>query len=227
MPERLLSTIFFDVGGTLFTAEPPVEVIFKEACEEFGYGVDVRALPMAFIHAEKRTRVHAPRTPAEEKAYFLEYNVHAMAHLGFTITPEESRSINQAFNERLVMDVYGDVAGVLQTLREDGKLLAIVSNEVPSIRTRLEEVGLTAHFDEMVLSSEVGASKPDPRIFETALRRTASDPRTTAHVGDTYEVDVVGAQSAGILPVLIDRRRRHDSPDCLVIRDLRELLDLV
>ena len=52
-------------------------------------------------------------------------------------------------------------------------------------------------------------------------------PREAVHVGDTYEDDVMGARSAGLRPILVDREDRHPEADCLRVRNLREVEALV
>lgn len=49
---------------------------------------------------------------------------------------------------------------------------------------------------KMVISQEVGVSKPDPRIFEIALEGT--DPKDALMIGDGVGSDVAGANNAGV-----------------------------
>ncbi len=73
-------------------------------------------------------------------------------------------------------------------------------------------------------SAEVGLEKPDPRIFHAATERLGMAPGDCAYVGDIYEIDVVGAERAGMRPVLIG-----DGPapeGVLRVPDLGALLSL-
>ena len=51
--------------------------------------------------------------------------------------------------------------------------------------------------DDLIISSEVGASKPDAHIFATAARRAGARPEECLHVGDDEHFDRHGAQCAG------------------------------
>ena len=88
------------------------------------------------------------------------------------------------------------------------------------------ELGLEPYLDFVVTSGEVGADKPEPLIFLTALQRAGVDASQAVHVGDQYNLDVLGARGVGITPILIDR---YDlSPqvsDCLRIHRLTELAE--
>ena len=95
---------------------------------------------------------------------------------------------------------------LLERLKKEVKI-GIVSNNI------LEEQLLKLHYlrmdrfvDELVVSEEVGAAKPDPKIFEIALRRLGGDPDRSVMVGDSYETDIRGAQAAGIKTVWLNRR---------------------
>jgi FMN phosphatase YigB (HAD superfamily) len=70
----------------------------------------------------------------------------------------------------------------------------------------LSEHEIGGYFDSVTVSDEVGASKPDPRIFRAALEGTGLEPHEVVHVGDSPE-DVKGAMAAGIQPILISRDR--------------------
>jgi FMN phosphatase YigB (HAD superfamily) len=60
-----------------------------------------------------------------------------------------------------------------------------------------------------------------------ALERLGASAEETLFVGDDYRLDIVGARAAGITPVLIDRNARFLETDCLKIRRMDELLEIV
>ncbi len=70
-------------------------------------------------------------------------------------------------------------------------------------------MGLTGHVDFAVTSGETGVEKPDRRIFEAALVKAGVEADEAALVGDQLESDIYGAESAGLLPILIDRYNGH------------------
>jgi putative hydrolase of the HAD superfamily len=100
---------------------------------------------------------------------------------------------------------YPDAAPALGRLRQLGVRTAVVSNWDVSLRNILAEIGLGGLVDDIVVSAEVGARKPDPAIVEAALRRLRCPARKALMVGDSPETDVAAAQAAGVRPVLVDR----------------------
>jgi putative hydrolase of the HAD superfamily len=100
---------------------------------------------------------------------------------------------------------YPDVAPALGRLRLLGIRSAVVSNWDVSLPDVLAEVGLGGLVDEIVVSAEVGARKPDPEIVGVALRRLRCPARKALLVGDSPETDVAAARAAGVRAVLVDR----------------------
>jgi HAD superfamily hydrolase (TIGR01549 family) len=94
-------------------------------------------------------------------------------------------------------------AEVLTTLRGRGYRIAVVSNADGRVRGLLESAGLSRLLEFVVDSAEVGVEKPDPRIFHAATERLGLEPYECAYVGDIYEIDVVGAERAGLSAILV------------------------
>ncbi|ADB61773.1 HAD-superfamily hydrolase, subfamily IA, variant 1 [Haloterrigena turkmenica DSM 5511] len=62
----------------------------------------------------------------------------------------------------------------------------------------LEQFGVRERFDSITTSEEVGRTKPDPEIFETALAKAGVAPERSLMIGDRYDHDVKGADEMGI-----------------------------
>ena len=77
--------------------------------------------------------------------------------------------------------------------------IAIVSNNIlDEQQEKLRFCGLDQFVDELVVSAEVGVSKPDPEIFRVAINRLGVSAQQTVMVGDSWAADVEGARAAGI-----------------------------
>ena len=88
-------------------------------------------------------------------------------------------------------------------------------------------LGLAEYFDVILDSAVEGVEKPDRRYFELALSRAGATPDTTVHVGDFYNIDVVGARNAGLQAILVDERDQYRDADCPRIRSIAELPALI
>jgi putative hydrolase of the HAD superfamily len=122
--------------------------------------------------------------------------------------PERARSaadLRGALLASLRFRAYPEVPGVLDELRELGVARVVVSNWDVSLRAVLDETGLARMLDGLVISAEVGASKPDPAIFARALAVAGVSAGEALHVGDTAAADLAGARAAGIRALHLDR----------------------
>jgi len=101
--------------------------------------------------------------------------------------------------------LYPEALACLERRRKLGSLGLITNGSSISQRGKLETTGITDWFDFVIISGEVGWTKPDPRIFEHALSRQANERRECVFVGDSLKHDIAGAAGVGLPAVWIDR----------------------
>ena len=119
---------------------------------------------------------------------------------------------------------FPDVLPALETLAKRYAVVAVTNGNA-----NLQEIGLRHLFHDVVTAVDVGAAKPAPIIFDEAVRRAGVMPAEVLHVGDSPEIDVVGAASAGLRTAWMNRNG-DDWPEHLPHPDLTvatvdELLD--
>jgi len=107
--------------------------------------------------------------------------------------------------------VYSDVAEYLPRWHVRGIKLAVVSNFDQRLIPLLEQLGLAELMDAVVVSSMVGAAKPDPLPFRCALEQLHLKASDVWHIGDS-PADEVGAAAAGVRCLLIRRSQRSAGP---------------
>ncbi|HWP68020.1 MAG TPA: HAD family hydrolase, partial [Rectinemataceae bacterium] len=100
---------------------------------------------------------------------------------------------------------YPHVPGVLERLTSKGKRLGVISNWDPSAKPILSNLDLLDRFEIVVISSEVGVSKPDERIFRIALEQAGIAPERCLYVGDNFYDDAVGASAVGMKSLIVNR----------------------
>jgi putative hydrolase of the HAD superfamily len=212
----MVKAILLDALGTLLGFEPPAPHLQAELHRR-GYVIS-RAEAERAIRAEiAYYRAHIDEGRDRESLLGLRVRCARAMELD---VPEAAAL--DALLAALRFYAYPDSAPALVALRERGIKLVVVSNWDWSLHERLAETGLTPLLDGALASAEVGAAKPDPAIFEAALRLTGTTPDQTWHVGDTPAADVEGARAAGITPVLIAR----DGGAPGAVRSLAELIPL-
>ena len=107
--------------------------------------------------------------------------------------------------------------------------LTIVSNGFIEVQQRkMESSGIERYFSHIVLSENVGALKPDKRIFEHALLLNGAQPHEVIMIGDNFEADICGAQNAGIDTIYFNPKEKPipetQKPPTFHIKSLKEAM---
>jgi putative hydrolase of the HAD superfamily len=92
-------------------------------------------------------------------------------------------------------------SALLDRLRGRGLATGVLSNFDRRLPGILAGLGLLERLDAVVLASDAGAAKPDPRAFAAALRRLGVAPAEALFVGDDAARDLEGARRAGLRAV--------------------------
>jgi putative hydrolase of the HAD superfamily len=197
--------VFFDAAGTIIHAEPSVQAMYARALRGRGVEVDPGRVGERFFSAWDRMREEAHGRPpygttAEGARQWWREVVRR------TYEPwEDEVEVDGIFEELWeyfarpeAWRVYGDVRPCLDALDGRGVRLGLISNWDVRLPRVLRGLGLWERFEVRVISFEVGAEKPDGRIFREALRRAHLEPEQALHVGDSREGDLLGARRAGM-----------------------------
>jgi putative hydrolase of the HAD superfamily len=191
-----IRAVLFDLDGTLYDRDA---TIVELAHDQF-----------AAFHDQLQARVDERRFTTR----FIELDDHGYASrsdvysrladefgLENWLTIDLERHFWEAYGRRC--EISADTWHTLRTLRAAGKSLGIVTNGQTEWQSRkIEGLGLGSMFDVVLISEKEGLRKPDVRIFDRARERCGVDhPWEAMFVGDHPEVDVAGAQAAGMVAV--------------------------
>jgi len=202
--------VLFDYSGTLFRLEEDdswfagMELIDADGRRAVDEHVQTELM-------ERLTQPTGGRVQTTDEAYQtwldrdLTPHLHREAYLhvlrGSGLPDHHARSLYDRVVDPASWTPYPDTVEVLRSLREHKVKTAVVSNIAFDVRPAFQSAG--AHADEFVLSFEVGAVKPDPRIFAVALERLGVAPCDAIMVGDSEENDGA-ARALGCDFVLVD-----------------------
>jgi len=229
----MIKAIFFDFYNTLISFDPPRQQLQVIACREFGIEVNPKAIPRGYWFADdfmSRENARSPihrRSPEEERSFWADYEAIILEKAGMEVSKELALRIftrARQLDRKLIL--FDDVLPILNTLKNKGMVLGLVSNLNRGLDGHCQELGLTPYMDFALTSSEIGAEKPHPPIFLAALERAGVSASEAIHVGDQYHSDILGAKSVGINPLLLDRDGFWENvEDCPRIRSLAEVVN--
>jgi putative hydrolase of the HAD superfamily len=199
----MLKVITFDAGNTLIRLSRPVGATYAEVAKRFGADLNPGDLEPGFRAAWKTVPrlpdVPGPR-PDDGRTWWREVVAHTFATAGAKVEPFDDffDAIYREFALPGIWRLEPGALELLQDLRTSGFRLGIISNFDLRLREILKHVGALDLFEQIIVSSQVGADKPSPRIFEEALRRFAVEPTELLHVGDDEVADGEGARAIGV-----------------------------
>ena len=98
---------------------------------------------------------------------------------------------------------------LLAALKPRVRIAVVSNNLLEEQQGKLRQCGFDPYIDALVVSEQVGVSKPDPRIFAIALERLGCAAADAVMIGDSWSADVEGARAAGIRAIWFNRT---DSP---------------
>jgi putative hydrolase of the HAD superfamily len=225
----MIRGVFFDAGNTIVF---PDYGVYQGIANSFGLDVSIDNV----VEAEALARSTFDRAVAERSeegvhGYWPVYYTPFYLHLGVPAAEvpraiEMTREANDA-GLGIWREPVDGFDSTMDSLSGRDVVLGIVSNSDGRLEDRLGEIGIRDRFDFVIDSMIVGVSKPDPRIFHMALDAASLPPSEVVYVGDYYAVDVIGARTAGITPVLFDPYGAYEDVDCAVMKEFGDILDLI
>ncbi|HFU7054428.1 TPA: HAD family hydrolase [Bacillus cereus] len=86
----------------------------------------------------------------------------------------------------------------LNHIKSHFKIGIITNGSTHRQKAKIINTNLNNYFDTIIISEEVGLSKPDKRIFELALNKLNVQPEDVLFIGDDLEKDIAGPQNVNI-----------------------------
>ncbi len=208
-PVVAVTTVLFDLDDTLFDHAATARAALAATAAD---RPTLQAVPLAELYqrySDLLEEMH-PRVMSGQLSYL------AARELRFQqlLAPYERGAsaadsgalaeLHYGHYQRLRQPVAGALA-LLQRLKPAHKIGIVTNNRTQEQREKLRFLGMESLVDALITSEDVGVLKPDPAIYQVALRRLQASPAQTVMVGDNWQADVVGALVVGIRPLWLNR----------------------
>lgn len=210
---RLPAALTFDLDGTLIDPASG-EAALHQTCDELA--LVLPELDSERLLAANRRAWGAYWPTAEAQwvggqlsgaALSLEVWRRTFAECGHSdrVLPSMARDLH-ARRSIEATRVFTDVLPFLRQVQSRFRTALITNGASDTQRPAVQAAGIGPYFETIIVSSEVGAAKPDPTIFRIALDELGVAAEDAWHVGDSLSADVAGARAAGMTAVWLNRR---------------------
>lgn len=201
-----IRAVTFDLDDTLWDVEPAIERAERDLrawldanCPDMAKRYDRNAL----FEVRGEIVAKTPRLQHDVSELRVQVLKTALVRTGRE-APEAERLARAGFevflSSRHAIEYYEHAVEVLRILRRRYVIGALTNGNAD---VRRLDVGPLFHF--AIQAGDVGSSKPEPAMFEEAMRRTRLRPSEIVHVGDHLVNDVAGAKRLGWRTVWVNR----------------------
>jgi putative hydrolase of the HAD superfamily len=233
--------VCFDAGFTLIQPRQTVADNLAEVLETHGHRAGPEDIRRAWEAADAWfwETYHQPgnaswTNDADIEATWRRYHSLMLQHLGFGDREHELiDAIIQGHLSATAWLPYPDTIPALELTRDHPSRggrppprIAVISDFGSALADVMQAVGLAPYIDLLLISAVEGLAKPASEFFALACARAGVVAADAVMIGDSYRADVVGARSAGLDAVLLDRNGTAGETDVPVAGSLPEAIEL-
>jgi putative hydrolase of the HAD superfamily len=225
--------IFFDLDRTLWDFDAAAEVAFERIYEKY----NLKSLGIPNAH-----EFHEVYHPLNERLWEL-YREDKITkdNLNRTrfVLPLEHYGIHDTdladhlsedyvyWSPRIVRLVPGTME-LLDYLKPKYHLHLITNGFQEVQHIKLSGSGLEPYFETLTVSEEVGVKKPNPGIFQYALRKAHATVEESLMIGDEMAVDIDGASAIGMDTVFLNlKSEKVEGKSTFEVHDLLKIRELL
>jgi putative hydrolase of the HAD superfamily len=192
---RSIHCVAFDAVGTLITPFPSVAEVYQAAARQGGIELSAPEIRERFVRAlRSRTLLET-----SEQAEYQFWQATVADVLGPVRNPEQCfQNLYEHFGRPESWRLAPQAAETITRLQQQGIDICVASNFDSRLRTVMQGIPELSGIRTVIISSEVGWRKPDPRFYQALLARLPCAAAQVLMVGDDYELDIVPAQNLGL-----------------------------
>ncbi len=219
------STFLLDLDHTLLDSDTSEIAAYTRTLRNQGIGD-----PMVYFPTYKR--INLGLWAAVERGEMLPGDVRAMR---FELLLEElgvAGDVARMADDFVIGfatfgDLYPGARDVLERLAASASL-ALITNGLSEVqRPRIERLGIEKYFNAIVISAEVGVTKPGTKIFDIAFGELGGPSKdTVVMVGDSLSSDIKGGANYGVATCWYNPNGKAAGPADVITHEIKSLQEL-
>lgn len=227
----MITTILWDVDGTLLNFEAAEKAAIRALFQEFGFGVCTDEMLKRYsqinkIYWERLERKEVTRQEVLEGRF---RDFFAEEGLDVSAAPEFNECYQTSLGDTIVF--YDDSYEIVKSLRGKVKQYVVSNGTITAQTKKIRVSGLGELMDGIFLSEQLGVEKPDVHFFEQVFAQTGLTDKTQIMiVGDSLSSDILGGNNAGIITCWYNPEHKQSKNSVRIdyeITDLHEIYNLI
>jgi len=219
----MIKAFVFDVDNTLYSFDAAHKIAFQSLSDYANRAFGLSTAQFADLHhtGDLLLREHLGSECAAVHNRLIRYQL-MLEQIG---QPLSHAPVMASLYWSTLLEAMSPMPGAVECfrrLKDSGFTIGIGTNMTADYQyAKLQRLGLLDLVDFIVTSEEVGAEKPDRKLFDYCVKKAGCLAHECAFVGDSFPHDVLGAEAAGLKPVWL--HADASDADCVQIVSLAEL----
>lgn len=217
--------VFFDLDHTLWDFDANSNQSFLYIFKQYDISVDFEKFVNYYYPInEKYWKLFRDDKVSKEDLRLGRLN-DTFAKLNYRVNAEMIVLLSEAYIDNL-SNYNALIEGSLEILNylSPKYKLHIITNGFEEVQSKkMQKSGLGSYFKNVITSEQVGVKKPNPAIYNFALKSCNAKADESIMIGDNYEADVMGALASGLDAIFCNFR---NEPSAENIKSVNQLIEL-
>lgn len=229
MFRNTVTDIFFDLDHTLWDFERNSALTFEKILKSNNIDLDLAGFLEVYVPANLAFwKLYREEKITKEELRFQRLKS-VFDELGFGISDDMIHILSEDYIRYLSSynHLFPNTLEVLDYLRPRYKL-HIITNGFQEIQDKkLRNAQIDGYFEQVINSEMAGVKKPNPIIFELALKNANTIAEKSLMIGDSLEADILGAKAVGFHTLHFNGHNEPPHDLSQMIHDLSEIKSLL
>jgi len=217
--------IFFDLDHTLWDFDANSDQSFKYIFNKLKVEIDFEKFKNCYypINAHYWKLFREDKISKKDLRYGRLNDT--FIKLNYRVNSEKIVLLSEAYIDNLsnYNTLIEGTIDILKYLKPKYKM-HIITNGFEEVQgKKMTKSGLAPYFETVITSEQVGVKKPNPKIFNFALKTCKADASESIMIGDNYEADVMGAIDFGIEAIFCNFNKQ---PSAQNIKSVTKLIQI-
>ena len=225
MIDKTITDVFFDLDHTLWDFDKNSMLAFKRVFSKHQINIELSS----FIEIYEPINLNYWKLYREERVDKLQLRrgrlKDTFKYFNLNFSENILDELAESYIDELPLDnhLFEGTNKILKYLAKKYDLHIITNGFDEVQHLKLINSGINKHFKTITTSEEIGVKKPNPLIFNSALKKANIHASRSIMIGDSFEADILGAKSVGMNTLFYNHRNDQIPETYTEIRNLHEI----